>query len=78
MNNQNPKFNRESAMRAFRKRKDMNMGKQINNSSLQAGSPMYFYCRFCGVQTDVLPESYTTIPCKICSECDHLHELKLI
>ncbi len=49
-----------------------NAPKQINNSTLPAGSPMYFYCRICGHQSDVLPESYTSSPKTHCKECQEL------
>jgi hypothetical protein len=46
---------------------------QIDNASLWAGSPMYFYCKFCGIKTDILPENYfLSTPSKICDECQVL------
>jgi hypothetical protein len=45
---------------------------KVNNASLYAGSPMYFYCRVCGLETDVLPESYTEEPCTLCTPCEEL------
>ena len=45
---------------------------QIDDSSLYAGSPMHFYCVSCGHLSDVLPESYTTRPARLCPECDAL------
>lgn len=48
---------------------------QINNATLRAGSPMYFYCRLCGHCSDILPESYTTSPKKYCDECAELHRV---
>ena len=57
---------------AERKRRARKIGK-INNSALYAGSPMYFYCRFCGLESDVLPESYSGItPRRVCDECQGL------
>lgn len=53
------------ALKQFEKRKKENSKvKKIDNSSLPAGSPMYFYCSFCGCLTDVLPESFTCEPKK--------------
>lgn len=52
--------------------------KQINNSSLHAGSPMYFYCRHCGVLTDTLPENYISPPSKLCGGCKRLVEAALM
>ena len=31
---------------------------QVDNGSLPAGSPMYYYCKSCGHQTKVLPEDW--------------------
>jgi hypothetical protein len=43
---------------------------QIDNASLPAGAPMYYYCRSCGHQTAVLPEDwYRTPPPKFCDWC---------
>lgn len=52
-----------------------NPPKQINNSSLPAGSPMYFYCRICGHQSDVKGESYTDPPRKYCGDCQELKDV---
>jgi hypothetical protein len=62
------------AMKQFSKRKKANSKKkQIDNASLYAGSPMYFYCKFCGEPTDTLPESYTCTPKTVCDPCEILH-----
>ena len=66
------------AMKQFEKRQKENKGKQIDNASLYAGSPMYFYCQFCGVQTAVLGELYTCTPCTVCDPCEILHVHGLI
>lgn len=50
---------------------------QIDNGKLPAGSNMYFYCRMCGHQCDVLPESYTVPPKKFCVECRALKDANL-
>lgn len=60
------------AMEQFRKRKAENDGKQIMNSTLPAGSPMYYYCKCCGVQTQVLPELHMSVPITRCDACDVL------
>jgi hypothetical protein len=52
-----------------------NPPKQIDNGSLYAGSPMYFYCKSCGYESDCLPESYLGIPKKLCSDCQDLKDL---
>jgi hypothetical protein len=60
----------------FRKRKAENAKKeQINNARLPAGSPMYFYCRYCGDSTAVLPEGYTCKPRTVCVPCEGLEQL---
>lgn len=56
-------------------RREANIGKQVDNASLNAGSPMYYYCKCCGVQTAVLPEDwYRELPPKYCDECKALPE----
>lgn len=52
-----------------------NRPKQIDNSSLYAGSPMYFYCYSCGWLSDTKPESYRSIPSHTCKECQALKDL---
>ena len=41
-------------------------------SSSSAGSPMYFYCRHCGIPTEVLPEDFIFQPMRECSQCQLL------
>ncbi len=45
---------------------------RINNADLHAGSPLYFYCRHCGIPTEVLPENYVFPPLRECSQCQGL------
>lgn len=45
---------------------------KIDNAELPAGSPMYFYCRQCGIPTEVLPEDYVFPPTSECSQCQGL------
>jgi len=42
---------------------------KIDNSRLPAGSPMYFYCIACGLQSDTQPEGYTCRPKRSCDAC---------
>ena len=43
---------------------------KIQNQDLEAGQPMYFYCRSCGFLSDVKQEDwFLTPPRKICGEC---------
>ncbi|MBL8830353.1 MAG: hypothetical protein JNM18_25470 [Planctomycetaceae bacterium] len=45
---------------------------KIENADLPAGSPMYFYCRHCGIPSEVLPEDYVFPPLQECSQCQGL------
>ena len=69
-----PEVNFDVAMENYRKRKAAYQGKQINNSALHAGSPMHYYCKFCYIQTEVLPESHTRTPKVRCTACDVLEQ----
>jgi len=72
-------INTEIAMETYHKRVEDNKDlTHIDNGSLYAGSPMYFYCRKCRTQTDVLPESYITRPKTICDPCKILEDHGLI
>lgn len=64
---------KESALLALAERKS-NPPEKIDNSSLYAGSPMFFYCKVCD-GTIVLPESFTCAVPKLCVECDFLKEM---
>lgn len=65
---------KEVALRALIVRRETNKGiKRVNNASLPAGSPMYFYCITCGLVM-VEPEGYLSRS-KTCSECGALKEL---
>lgn len=48
--------------------------KQIDNSSLYAGSPMYFYCYSCQGVSDILPEDYRCVPKHLCNLCQELKD----
>lgn len=47
---------------------------KIDNAGLHAGAPMYFYCKECGIPTEVLPEDYLFPPMRQCSQCQGLHQ----
>lgn len=64
---------KEEALIALAERKS-NPPEQIDNASLYAGSPMFFYCKICE-GTIVLPESFTCAVPKLCVECDFLKEM---
>ncbi len=51
---------------------------RIDNSSLYAGSPMYFYCCACGINHATLPESYTRPPQPRCDDCEFMFKQALI
>jgi CRISPR/Cas system-associated protein Cas10 (large subunit of type III CRISPR-Cas system) len=61
------------ALKALAERKK-HPPKQIDNASLYAGSPMYFYCKVCGHEADVKPESYTDRPKQLCGACQKLKD----
>ena len=61
------------ALAALEERKK-NRPKKIDNASLYAGSPMYYYCRVCGSLAAVLPETHNEIPPRLCPLCEELKE----
>ena len=67
-------FNADLAMANYLKRKEEHKGKQVDNSRLPAGSPMYYHCKFCGCPTQTLPELHSGIPKTVCDPCKVLHE----
>lgn len=48
--------------------------KKIDNASLMAGEPMYFYCKHCDVLIEALEEEYLFPPYSLCSQCEGLRE----
>lgn len=71
-------FDSKLALEQFEKRKKENEGKQVDNSSLRAGSPMYYYCKFCGDHTETLPETHFSRPKTVCDPCKILRDHGLI
>jgi hypothetical protein len=65
---------KHEAIGAFANRVN-NPVQKIDNSSLHAGSPMYFYCVHCGHLADTLPEEYTPAPGVPKKECAYCKEL---
>ena len=47
---------------------------KVDNAGLHAGSPMYFYCKHCGIPTEVLPEDFLFPPSLTCSQCKGLED----
>ncbi|MEK7198060.1 MAG: hypothetical protein AAB648_01175 [Patescibacteria group bacterium] len=68
---------KDFALKALAKRRQENSKKEkINNSSLLAGSAIYFYCISCSGIADILPENYfLSTPKKLCDECQALKDL---
>jgi hypothetical protein len=66
-----PLRTRQDALRDLHARRVEAKAKgQIENSSLPAGAPMYFYCKLCGLVSDVLPENYwLSRPSHRCAAC---------
>jgi hypothetical protein len=64
----------DKALKALRDRR-AHKPERIDNASLYAGSPMYFYCVSCGHLADVLPEGYLSRPKQLCDECAALKEM---
>lgn len=58
-----------------KRRKENSKAHKIDNGSLPAGAPMYFYCISCDSLADTKPESYLTPPRKLCNECQALKDL---
>lgn len=73
-------FDANVAMDQYNKRKAENAAKKkIDNASLYAGSPMYYYCRGCGEHTQTLSEGdYYTKIAKYCNPCQILNDHGLI
>lgn len=65
---------KQAALVALAERR-ANQPDPIDNASLVAGAPMYFYCISCGHLAEVLPESYVSKPRKLCVECQALKDL---
>ncbi len=67
---------KDFALKALAKRRKENAKKkQIKNSDLPAGSPMYFYCNSCNGLADTKPECYVNPPKQLCDECQALKDL---
>lgn len=65
----------EQFIRRFEKSEAMD---KIRNGDLHAGEPMYFYCHYCGIPTEVLPEDYLFTPYHHCSQCAGLEREGLL
>ncbi len=69
---------KDFALAALEKRREQaKKEKQIDNGALHAGSPMYYYCKSCGLLADTMPELWDTRltqPKKLCDECQALKD----
>jgi len=65
---------KEVALKALAYRRD-NKPEKIDNGSLYAGSPMYYYCKACGHLADCLPETHYGRPRQLCGECQAMQDL---
>lgn len=69
-----PPENREVEVRALAVRRQRNKGiVRIDNRTLHAGSPMYYYCRMCGGEMS-LPEAHDPPAPSHCDDCRSLRE----
>jgi hypothetical protein len=51
-------------------RREHNAGQQVDNSTLYAGSPMYYYCETCGTHVATKPEGWwQDPPPSYCASC---------
>jgi hypothetical protein len=67
----------DTAIKQFLRRREYAIKQgQIDNSSLPAGYPMYFYCTHCGILLETLPEEYIFRPRRQCSQCKGLSEMR--
>lgn len=68
-------FDRNTAVTDFYRRKEENNRKgRVNNGSLWAGAPMYYYCRHCGA-IDIKPENFDPRYNPVKDPCDKCKEL---
>lgn len=66
------------ALHALARRRAKNKNQErVNNATLHAGSPMYYYCEGCSEEM-TLPESHTCAAPRYCSACERLHEKGLL
>lgn len=55
-----------------RRKKEAKGIEKINNATLYAGSPMYYYCRLCGLLAATLPETHSCPAPRYCEPCDRM------
>ena len=52
-----------------RRKEESKTIEKIDSSTLYAGSPMYYYCRMCGLLAATLPESHIEPAPRHCEPC---------
>lgn len=63
------------AVEALQERKAANADvERVDNHSLPAGAPMYYYCRLCGMELGAHPEAHVGPAPRYCSPCETLVE----
>ena len=75
---QNRHIKSEAISQYLRRRKASFQTGQIDNSALESGSCMFFYCKHCGILIDRLPEDYLFTPSNKCSQCVGLEKIDLL
>lgn len=61
---------KEEAISQFiRRAKFAESHERYDNTKLPADSPVYVYCKFCGILIERLPEDYLFPPTTECSQC---------
>jgi hypothetical protein len=69
----------ERGLARLEERREANVGKQIDNGLCPAGSPMYYYCRSCGVLVATKPENWIYDPPPVrCGDCRSLVDAQAI
>ena len=58
--------------------KDSKLNPRIDNASLYAGSPMYYYCGECGAFITSLPECHSGPAPHTCNSCKKLEDGELM
>lgn len=71
---------KEEALKAFeeRKKKASAPGYRVKNWELPAGSPIYFYCKGCGIHHATVSESYIYPPHPFCDACQAMKDAGLV
>lgn len=69
-------YTHEKALEQYVRRRRVARSKpQIDNSVLEVGQAMFFYCKDCGIEVEKLPEDYLFMPINQCSQCKGLEKM---